>query len=256
MPEGLDLEWFTDELLAAARKGEVNPFEPGALPPPEILEPYRSQVPARQARLMPELQDMDGSNNWVVSGRHTASGVPILSNDPHRTIEMPALRYFVHLSAPGWNVIGGGEPPFVGVDAGHNETMAWGFTFAGTDMVDVFVEETNPANPNETKYNGAWEPMTVIREEIPVKGEVAAQCRAEVLEARAGVLRGHDTPPGVRGEVGDPGAWHRALQGQPQAGAGGELRRLLRPRDVVEGADAQPDLRRHQGQHRAAGDRA
>jgi penicillin amidase len=171
VPEGLDLEWFTDELLAAARKGEVNPFEPGALPPPQILEQYRSQVPARQARLMPELQDMDGSNNWVVSGKHTASGVPILSNDPHRTIEMPALRYFVHLSAPGWNVIGGGEPPFVGVDAGHNDTMAWGFTFAGTDMVDVFVEETNPANPNETKYNGAWEPMTVIREEIPVKGE-------------------------------------------------------------------------------------
>ena len=106
VPEGLDLEWFTDELLAAARKGEVNPFEPGALPSPAILETYRSQVPARQARLMPELQDMDGSNNWVVSGKHTASGVPILSNDPHRTIEMPALRYFVHLSAPGWNVIG------------------------------------------------------------------------------------------------------------------------------------------------------
>ncbi len=191
VPDGLDLEWFTDELLAAARKGEVNPFEPGALPPPEILERYRSQVPARQARLMPELQDMDGSNNWVVSGRHTVSGVPILSNDPHRTIEMPALRYFVHLSAPGWNVIGGGEPPFVGVDAGHNETMAWGFTFAGTDMVDVFVEETNPANPNETKYNGAWEPMTVIREEIPVKGE--SPRRVELKFSKHGPVFYEDT---------------------------------------------------------------
>ena len=100
---------------------------------------------------MPELQDMDGSNNWVVSGKHTASGLPIVSNDPHRTIEMPSLRYFVHLNAPGWNVIGGGEPPFVGVDAGNNENMAWGFTFAGTDMVDVFVEQTNPANPNQTQ---------------------------------------------------------------------------------------------------------
>ena len=67
-------------------------------------------------------------------------------------------------------------------------TMAWGFTFAGTDMVDVFVEETNPANPNETKYNGAWEPMTVIREEIPGEGRGAAERRAEVHEARAGVL--------------------------------------------------------------------
>lgn len=172
VPEGLDLNWFTDDLLAAARKGDGNPFAPGALPSPEIVEPYRALVPKLQAaRLMPELQDMDGSNNWVVSGKHTPSGVPLLSNDPHRTIEMPSLRYFVHLNAPGWNVIGGGEPPFVGVDAGNNEHMAWGFTFAGTDMVDVVVESTNPADANQTKYKDAWEPMALIREEIRVKGE-------------------------------------------------------------------------------------
>ncbi|MFN7916944.1 MAG: penicillin acylase family protein [Vicinamibacterales bacterium] len=172
VPEGLDLNWFTDELLAAARKGDGNPFDPGALPDPEIVEPYRAlNAKVQAARLMPELQDMDGSNNWVVSGKHTVTGQPILSNDPHRTIEMPSLRYFVHLNAPGWNVIGGGEPPFVGVDAGNNENMAWGFTFAGTDMVDVVVEQTNPANPNETKYKDAWEPMKVIAEEIKVKGE-------------------------------------------------------------------------------------
>jgi penicillin amidase len=172
VPDGLDLNWFTDELLAAARKGETNPFEPGVLPMPDIVEPYKSLVPNQQAaRLMPELQDMDGSNNWVVSGKHTPSGIPLLSNDPHRTIEMPSLRYFVHLNAPGWNVIGGGEPPFVGVDAGNNENMAWGFTFAGTDMVDVFVEQTNPADPNQTKYRDGWEPMKIIREEIRVKGE-------------------------------------------------------------------------------------
>lgn len=172
VPDGLDLNWFTDDLLAAARKGDGNPFEPGALPSPEIVEPYRQLVPALQsARLMPELQDMDGSNNWVVSGKHTPSGVPLLSNDPHRTIEMPSLRYFVHLNAPGWNVIGGGEPPFVGVDAGNNENMAWGFTFAGIDMVDVVVESTNPADLNQTKFKDAWEPMTIIREEIRVKGE-------------------------------------------------------------------------------------
>ena len=141
---------------------------------PEIVQTYRPLMPQTlAARVVPELQDMDGSNNWVVSGRHTASGVPILSNDPHRTIEMPSLRYYVHLVAPGWNVIGAGEPPFVGVDAGHNETMAWGFTFAGTDMVDLFVEQTNPANPNETSFNGGWAPMTVIREDIKVKGEAA-----------------------------------------------------------------------------------
>ncbi|HET9948663.1 MAG TPA: penicillin acylase family protein, partial [Longimicrobiales bacterium] len=82
-----------------------------------------------------------------------------------------ALRYFVHLVAPGWNVMGGGEPPFVGVNAGHNERMAWGFTFAGTDMVDVFVEELHPEQPDLVRYGDAWEPLRVVTEEIRVKGE-------------------------------------------------------------------------------------
>ena len=118
-----------------------------------------------------EPQDEDGSNNWVVSGKLSPTGVPIVSNDPHRTIEMPSLRYFVHLVSPGWNVIGGTEPPYFGVDGGSNESMAWGFTFAGIDMVDTFVEETNPAEANQTMYNGAWERMKSVREEIRVKGE-------------------------------------------------------------------------------------
>ncbi len=172
IPEGLDLNSITGEALAAAKKGDDDPFAPGKLPPPEIVESYRSLVPAKQAaRLMPELQDMDGSNNWVVSGKLTASGFPILSNDPHRAISLPSLRYFVQLDAPGWHVIGGGEPPFVGVDLGNNENMAWGVTFAGVDEVDTYVEQTNPANPNETKFNGTWVPMKIIREEIKVKGE-------------------------------------------------------------------------------------
>jgi penicillin amidase len=172
VPEGLDLEAFTDELLAAAQKGDGNPFAPGALPPPPIVEAYRGLVPTKTAAILkPELQDMDGSNNWVIGGALTATGLPIVNNDPHRAIEMPALRHLIHLNAPGWNVAGGSEPPFVGVDGGHNADMGWGFTFAGTDMVDVFVEETNPADPNQTKYKDAWEPMKIIREEIRVRGE-------------------------------------------------------------------------------------
>ncbi len=172
LPDGLDFSTLPADLLEVARRGDGDPFESRSLPPLDIVEPYKALVaPVQVARVRPELQDMEGSNNWVVSGAHTSTGVPILSNDPHRTIEMPSLRYFVHLQAPGWNVIGGGEPPFVGVDAGHNEHMAWGFTFAGIDMADVFVEETNPADHAQAKYKDAWEPMTIIREEIRVKGE-------------------------------------------------------------------------------------
>jgi penicillin amidase len=172
VPDGLDVSLIPSGLPDVIRGGEGNPFGPGVLPPLEIVPEYRHLVPAlKVARVSSEAQDMDGSNNWVVSGRLSPTGVPILSNDPHRTIEMPALRYFVHLVSPGWNVIGGGEPPFVGVDAGSNDRMAWGFTFAGIDMVDTFVEETNPADPNQTRYQGAWEPMRIIREEVKVKGE-------------------------------------------------------------------------------------
>ena len=91
--------------------------------------------------------------------------MPILSNDPHRTIEMPSLRYFVHLVAPGWNVIGGGEPPFVGVDAGGNDAHGVGLHLRRHRHGGHFVEETNPADANQTLYKGAWEPMRILRED-------------------------------------------------------------------------------------------
>jgi penicillin G amidase len=116
-----------------------------------------------------------GSNNWVVSGSRTPTGFPLLANDPHRIQGVPSLRYWVHLVAPGWNVIGAGEPSLPGVSIGHNEDGAWGLTIFGTDMEDLYVYDTNPANPLEYKYNGAWETMRVLHESIPVKGESPVQ---------------------------------------------------------------------------------
>jgi penicillin amidase len=120
-----------------------------------------------------------GSNNWVVSGKLTQSGAPLLMNDPHRNQSAPSLRYWVHLVAPGWNVIGGGEPVLPGVSIGHNEFGAWGLTIFGSDTEDLYVYETNPANPNQYKYRGAWEDMRVIKDTIAVKGEgsVAAELK-------------------------------------------------------------------------------
>jgi penicillin amidase len=112
-----------------------------------------------------------GSNNWVVSGKLTQSGYPLMMNDPHRNQSAPSLRYWVHLVAPGWNVIGGGEPVLPGVSIGHNEYGAWGLTIFGSDSEDLYVYDTNPANPNQYKYRGVWEDMRVIKDTIPVKGE-------------------------------------------------------------------------------------
>lgn len=115
-----------------------------------------------------------GSNNWVVSGKRTLSGRALMANDPHRAVAAPSLRYFVHLNAPGWNVIGGGEPVIPGVSIGHNDHGAWGLTVFETDGEDLYVYRTNPANHSQYQYRGAWESMRALRESILVKGESPA----------------------------------------------------------------------------------
>ncbi|MFC2087370.1 penicillin acylase family protein [Bacteroidota bacterium] len=112
-----------------------------------------------------------GSNNWIVSGELTLNRFPLMANDPHRTISVPSLRYWVHLVGPGWNVIGGGESEIPGVSIGHNDYGAWGLTLFSTDMEDLYVYQTNPKNPNQYFYNGNWEDMRIINETIQVKGQ-------------------------------------------------------------------------------------
>ncbi len=118
---------------------------------------------------------LEGSNNWTISGALTASGKPLLANDPHRVIALPSLRYMVHLVAPGWDVIGAGEPGLPGVALGHNEHIAWGFTIFGLDQQDLYVEELNPANALEYKTADGWKKMEVRREVFLVKGSAPSE---------------------------------------------------------------------------------
>ncbi len=111
-----------------------------------------------------------GSNNWIVSGARSKSNFPLLANDPHRAITAPSLRYMVHLNAPGWNVLGGGEPTIPGVSIGHNEFGAWGLTIFDIDAEDLYVYELNPENPKQYLYQGGWETMRSIADTIHVKG--------------------------------------------------------------------------------------
>ena len=111
-----------------------------------------------------------GSNNWVVSGSKTKDGNTYMANDPHRTIAIPSLRYMTHLVAPGWNVIGGGEPEIPGISIGHNDFGSWGLTVFRTDGEDLYQYELNPKNPLQYKYQGAWMDFKIIKELISVKG--------------------------------------------------------------------------------------
>jgi penicillin amidase len=111
-----------------------------------------------------------GSNNWVIDGTMSATGKPLLANDPHRAIEIPSLRKTIHLVAPGWNAIGAGEPALPGIALGHNEDIAFGFTIVGIDQQDLYVEKLNPTNPTLYMFKGSWRKMAVDRQKISVKG--------------------------------------------------------------------------------------
>jgi len=112
-----------------------------------------------------------GSNNWALSGNKSFNGFPILANDPHRSLSNPSLRYMAHLVAPGWNVIGGGEPEIPGISIGHNGIGAWGLTVFRTDAEDLYVYELNPSNLNQYRHNGQWKEFNKINETIKVKNK-------------------------------------------------------------------------------------
>ena len=112
----------------------------------------------------------EGSNNWTIAPSKSATGRAILANDPHRDYSTPSLRYIVQVSVPGLNIIGAGEPALPGISIGHNGTIAFGLTIFEMDQEDLYAYELNPANAHEYRYKGAWEPMRIVHEQIPVKG--------------------------------------------------------------------------------------
>ena len=111
-----------------------------------------------------------GSNNWAIHGSRTASGRPIVANDPHRAHAVPSLRYLVHLQSPGFDGIGAGEPAVPGISIGHNGTIAFGLTIFCADQEDVYVYETQAGAPDRYRHDGGFAAMRVVEETIEVKG--------------------------------------------------------------------------------------
>jgi penicillin amidase len=111
-----------------------------------------------------------GSNDWVISGDHTDSGMPLLANDPHLGIQMPSIWYEIGLHLPERDVVGFSFAGVPGVIIGHNNHIAWGVTNVGPDVQDLFIEKINPANPNQYEFEGEWQDMEMIEEVIKVNG--------------------------------------------------------------------------------------
>ena len=118
--------------------------------------------------LMPA-PDGAGSNNWVVDGTMTASGKPMLANDPHLAAHVPSTWYLAHLSSPDFEVVGATLPGVPGVVLGRNRRVAWGMTNVSADVEDLFREHLD-ASGRSAEFRGGQEPLTIVRETIRVKG--------------------------------------------------------------------------------------
>jgi len=110
-----------------------------------------------------------GSNNWVVAGKHTASGKPLLANDMHLTLTEPNIWYMAELKAPGYHAAGVALPGMPWIIAGHNEHVAWGFTALMGDVQDLYHERLD-GKGNYQAADGTWKPLGVDHETIHVRG--------------------------------------------------------------------------------------
>ncbi|QMS89827.1 penicillin acylase family protein [Nostoc edaphicum CCNP1411] len=117
-----------------------------------------------------------GSNNWVISGQRTATGKPILANDPHLGVQIPSIWYEVGLHCTPkstecpYNVSGFSFAGMIGVIIGHSDRIAWGVTNVQSDVMDLYIEKINPKNPNQYEVNGKWVNMQLVPETIQVAG--------------------------------------------------------------------------------------
>ena len=119
-----------------------------------------------------------GSNNWVVSGAHTASGKPLLSNDMHLDLRIPNVWYEAHLTAGDFDVAGVTMPGVPFVIVGHNRYIAWGFTNLGPNVEDVYIEKFNDKGEYLTPQG--WVQPERSKEIIRVKGRPEVNVDVEV----------------------------------------------------------------------------
>ena len=158
VPEGLD--------CAAVTEADLGILDPATRP--------MDFDPVQEASLDPEQRWGDrfalGSNAWTISPSRSATGRPILANDPHLGIGRASPRHMVHLSAPGLDVIGAGAPGLPGIMQGHTDRFAFGRTNFHIDQTDLFILRTKDGDPGRYWHKGQWKAFETFEDEILVKG--------------------------------------------------------------------------------------
>lgn len=143
-------------------------------------------IDAVQAALPPPPPEGIGSNNWVVHGKRTVTGLPLLANDPHLGLTSPAIWYFAHLTTQNGGMIGATLPGVPGIVLGHNGRVAWGFTNTGPDTQDIYIEKIDPADASRYVTPTGTEAF-VTREEV-IRQRDGADIVLTVRESRHGPI--------------------------------------------------------------------
>jgi penicillin G amidase len=159
--------------------------------------------------ILPGAGEGIGSNCWALAGSRTATGKPILAGDPHLAVRNPSIWYEIGLEGAGYKLVGFSFAGIPGVVIGHNDRIAWTFTYAYTDTQDLFVERQDPTDPRRYEYKGQYELATFVRESIDVKGQpdpvivdVAITRHGPIVTS---LLEGQTAPLALRWTALDPG---------------------------------------------------
>jgi penicillin amidase len=250
MSWSLSVNWET-EILRAQLIARLGPEKAAELEPdyferwPTIVPPGVDYSAIGGAALLraeaarpftgPATGDGLGSNNWVLAGSHTTTGAPLLANDMHLLISMPAIWYENHLAGGDLNVTGVTFPGIPGVVAGHNEHVAWGFTNGFPDVQDLYIEHLRRTDDGRVQYEhkGEWLDARLSREEIRVKGgetvveEVVITQHGPIINQLAPDFTG-EQPLAMRWTSLEPDTMILALDGMNRARNCLEFREALR----------------------------
>lgn len=170
------LRSWTIERFGAEVMAQFDPRYPAGAP---VIVPPGTEAKGAGVDLLKDYQETERmaglvgpgmSNNWAVDGERSATGKPLLASDPHLPLTTPSIWWEAHLDSPELKAAGVGIPSMPGVFMGHNEKIAWGMTASLVDGDDLFVEQMNPDNPYEYKYDDEWVEASVVHEIIHVRG--------------------------------------------------------------------------------------
>ena len=138
---------------------------------PVTLDTLPLAVPDQLVNIQPtsKVEKGVGSNNWAVSGLKTATGSPILANDPHLSLSMPSIWFAAHMHSPSVNTMGVTFPGAPVIILGFNDSISWGATNAQRDLIDWYKIEFKDESKNEYRHDGKWKPTTKVIEEFIIK---------------------------------------------------------------------------------------